>query len=50
MPTAARRHPRATGDLLIGILPRSRGHLYYVAAEIAGIVALLCLGVSLLTV
>ncbi|MEH0421202.1 hypothetical protein [Streptomyces sp. B21-083] len=31
-------------------LPRSRGHLSYVAAEIAKVVALLCLGVSLLNV
>ncbi|WP_328760312.1 hypothetical protein [Streptomyces sp. NBC_00271] len=31
-------------------LPRSRGHMYYVAAEVAKVVALFGLGISLLTV
>lgn len=40
---------RKSDRVLAGeVLPRSRGHLYYVAAEIAKVAALLCLGINLL--
>lgn len=40
---------RRSDRVLAGeVLPRSRGHLYYVAVEMAKVAALVCLGVNLL--